>query len=88
MGGDRVLTTNNLGEALECLYLRKKATVLVADNKTKYDSEMYILTKLLQHQGIKLTIEDLEKGNYTKEQVEHITSASRKIKYYLKFVIE
>jgi hypothetical protein len=83
-----MITTTNLGEALECLYLRKKARVIVADEKEKYDSEMYILTKLLQHQGYRLTVEDLEKGNYTVEQSEHIISASRKIKYYLKFIIQ
>jgi hypothetical protein len=83
-----VVTATSLGEALEYLYLRKKAKVIVSSQKEKYDSEMYILTKLLQHQGVRLTVEDLEKGNYTKEQSEHITSASRKIKYYLKFIVD
>ncbi|MCM0647625.1 hypothetical protein NBE98_04420 [Clostridium swellfunianum] len=82
-----MLRTTSLAEALECLYLRKKAIVIVSDDKNKYDSEMYILTKLLQHQGVKLSVEDLEKGNYTSEQSVHVISASRKIKYYLKFVI-
>ncbi len=83
-----MVTATSLGEALECLYLRKKAKVIVSNEKEKYDSEMYILTKLLQHQGIRVNVDDLEKGNYTKEQSEHITSASRKIKYYLKFIIQ
>lgn len=82
-----MVRTTSLAEALECLYLRKKAEVVVSDDKIKYDSEMYILIKFLQHQGIKLSVEDLEKGNYTKEQSEHVISASRKIKYYLKFII-
>jgi|YelNatPoosite2B6_1021285.scaffolds.fasta_scaffold00002_310 hypothetical protein len=81
-------TTESLVEALEALYLGRKIIVLVDDVKVKYDAEMYILTKLLHHQGINLSIEDLEKGNYTKEQADRITSASRKIKYYLKFKIK
>jgi len=60
---------------------------MVSDVKAKYDSEMYILTKLLQHQGINLNVEDLENGNYSEKQAEHVMSASRKIKYYLKFTI-
>ncbi|ERI90080.1 hypothetical protein HMPREF1982_04347 [Clostridiales bacterium oral taxon 876 str. F0540] len=81
-------TTESLVEALEYLYLSRKIIVLVDDIKVKYDAEMYILTKLLQHQGINLNVEDLEKGNYTKEQADRITSASRKIKYYLKFKLK
>jgi hypothetical protein len=82
-----MIRTTNLAEALECLYLKKKAVLIVSDQKVKYDSEMYILTKLLQHQGVLLTVEDLEKGNYTKAQSERVIAASRKIKYFLRFVI-
>jgi hypothetical protein len=83
-----MIRTANLAEALECLYLKKKAVVIVSDDKTKYNSEMYILTKLLEHQGIPLSIEDLENGNYSQKQGEHVLSASRKIKYYLRFLIQ
>jgi hypothetical protein len=82
-----MIRTTNLAEALECLYLKKRAVLMVSDEKIKYDSEMYILTKLLQHQGVLLTVEDLEKGNYTKAQSERVIAASRKIKYFLRFVI-
>lgn len=83
-----MLRTSNVSEALECLYLGKKAIVLVSDVQDKYDTEMYILIKLLHHQGHRLSKEDLEKGNYTEEQAQRITAASRKIKYFLKFVIQ
>lgn len=82
-----MIKTTSLSEALECLYLRKRAEVTLPDDKTKYDAEMYILTKLLQHQGINLNVQDLEKGNYSEEQAERVTAASRKIKYYLKFIV-
>lgn len=82
-----MIRTTSLAEALECLYLKKKAVVTVSDEKVKYDSQMYILTKLLHHQGILLSVEDLEKGNYTKAQSESVIAASRKIKYFLRFVI-
>jgi hypothetical protein len=82
-----MIRTTSLAEALECLYLKKRAVVIVADEKIKYDSQMYILTKLLQHQGVLLSVQDLEKGNYTKAQSERVIAASRKIKYFLRFVI-
>ncbi len=55
-----MIRTTNVAEALECLYLKKKAVVIVADEKMKYDSEMYILTENNQELSIQLDIGSVE----------------------------